>query len=246
MPRYDVSQGMSQKEITEAKERSGKSSNLSQSSRSSSDSSGNGTSVGGANTQPSSGRSGSSTVIATKGFLTEKDLKVSPGKTVTSVVGADVITAVSVKGGNTGLKDVEGNRTETTTDGTRYTVATGETVESGEFPSGRFIVISAGSLKAQTENSITVQFDDNSTRTWQITPTTPVCDEKGQRLGKSELTNGILLAVRWEAQGRQALNLATLGNALSVRRGGLRYKFAEPDGRLVQPTAPVDCACSAR
>ena len=158
----------------------------------------------------------------------------------------DELTNFSIQGGNSGLKDVEGSKTIKEADGITYVLATGEDLASGSLKSGKAVIVSAATVKEVTEKSLTLIFDDKSIRIWEINQKTAVCDESGKAISPASLVVDKVVCVRWEIQDKQSLKLEKAGEALSVRKGPMRYKLREADGTVLDVAVLAECVCTSK
>jgi tetratricopeptide (TPR) repeat protein len=158
---------------------------------------------------------------------------------------SDVDVNFSMKGGDSGLKDVEGSKTSKEADGVTYILATGEAVTSGTLRSGKAVIASAAIVKEVTDRSLTLKFKDQSIRTWAINDKTPICDESGKAISLASIANDKVVCVRWEIRDKESLKLEKSGEALSIRNGHIRYKLIEADGSILERPVLADCACAS-
>jgi hypothetical protein len=134
---------------------------------------------------------------------------------------------------STGLKDVAGSETANGPDGSLYSLTTGEDVESGDLGAGRTVIVSAAPVLSMSPTVIVLKFADGSTRSWTIVGRTVTCDESGKRIPNSQIRAGEIVTVRWLISNQEVLKSPQRHDALSVKRGHMRYKVGEPGGRVV-------------
>lgn len=134
-----------------------------------------------------------------------------------------------------GLHDISGDDTEKY-HGERFIVATGEDVESKNETG--FIVLSAGKIESIDDNKIKL---DQISRIWVISKTTKLYNKNKTIIKSDKFAKDDLVTIKWLANNENEFKTTSDDGAentkeitaISIRKGGMRYKFADKNGKMI-------------
>lgn len=126
-----------------------------------------------------------------------------------------------------------------------FTISTGDVIET--FDDMKVVLISSARITSCSDHAISVKYPSGLLRQFNISPKTAVCSENGSKIRLSSLASNDLVVVRWIAARTGTQEAIAKGiDALSIRKGGLKNRWATADGRVLTDgsmSKPVDCSC---
>lgn len=141
------------------------------------------------------------------------------------------------------MEDVHSIRGEQTQE---FLISTGDVIESSD--ATNVVIVSGARINSVSDRGISVKFPSGLVRQFSINAKTRLCDGEGIPIKPSSLATNELVAVRWMAAKTGTKEKMSKGiDALSIRKGALKYRFASSSGEILITSGPKlqDCSCPA-